>query len=74
MLLGQFGKIHMNESYIISSRKNSKRKFRYVTYVNPEVAAHVVKLDAKNEGFGERIVLRGKVCEIKHCRAGNDGD
>ena len=46
----------------------------YVTYVNPEVAAHVVKLDAKNEGFGERIVLRGKVCEIKPCRAGNDGD
>ena len=34
----------------------------------------LLKWGDKNEGFGERIVLRGKVCEIKPCRAGNDGD
>ena len=54
--------------------KDLNINFGYVTYVNQEVATHVVKLGDKNEGFGERIVLRGKVCEIKPCRAGNDGD
>jgi RNA recognition motif-containing protein len=68
---GQFGEIHMNESYI-SSRKHSKRKFGYVTYVKPEVATHVAKFGDNNEGFGGRIVMRGKVCEIKPCRTGND--
>ena len=48
--------------------------FGYVTYVNQEVATHVVKLGDKNEGFSERVVMKGKVCEIKPCRAGNHGD
>ena len=35
---------------------------------------YVTYMGDKNEGFSERIVMKGKVCEIKPCRAGNHGD
>jgi RNA recognition motif-containing protein len=80
LFFGQFGKLY--EAYVVFHRiTGNPRGFGYISYIDPKVTEHVLALGLKEneneneKGFGYgfgRIVMRGKVCEIKP--ANNKGE
>jgi RNA recognition motif-containing protein len=79
LFFSQFGKLY-DASITFHHVTGNPCRFGYVSYIDPEVTKHVLELgkEKKEEeklfGFGlGRIVMRGKICEIKAAATGEKG-